>query len=76
LSRHFRSEAGRNCTKPLLDEEAIKWQAQYNKQQESTVAATETFKSNIRQLNNPLPGVSSLPAMQSSLGTSDGNTKL
>ncbi|KAI9815082.1 MAG: DNA-binding transcription factor [Pycnora praestabilis] len=33
LGRHFRSEAGRVCIKPLLDEEAIERQRLYNNQQ-------------------------------------------
>ncbi|KAI9716018.1 MAG: hypothetical protein M1812_005652 [Candelaria pacifica] len=33
LGRHFRSEAGRICIKPLLDEEAIERQRIYNNQQ-------------------------------------------
>jgi hypothetical protein len=32
LGRHFRSEAGRICIKPLLDEEAIERQRQWNEQ--------------------------------------------
>ena len=48
LGRHFRSEAGRICTKLMFDEEAIEWQRQWQYQQQEQQTQTQNMVQNIQ----------------------------
>ncbi|KAK2823840.1 hypothetical protein FQN49_007567 [Arthroderma sp. PD_2] len=59
LGRHFRSEAGRVCIKPLLDEEAIERDNLSQQQQQQQQQQGGTSQSHLQPTNQPLtiPGM-------------------
>ncbi|MCJ1368254.1 hypothetical protein MMC16_007396 [Acarospora aff. strigata] len=56
LGRHFRSEAGRVCIKPLLDEEALERQRLYNEQM--LVGSHQAHQQHQQHGNNSMHGLS------------------
>jgi hypothetical protein len=56
FGRHFRSEAGRVCIKPLFDEEAIERQKAWLKDQREPLAGFMMSQAHYGLTNSPLPG--------------------
>lgn len=68
LGRHFRSEAGRVCIRPLLEEEAKEkgaWEAQHNtnQQQPDNGMYANTMQQNFGGMMAPPPGFQQFPSI-------------
>lgn len=68
LGRHFRSEAGRVCIKPLLDEEAAERQQKMMMEQQMNASAQHQAQMQAHGMLQPVPQPMMIPSMDANAG--------